>query len=158
VNMELWQQILLSEEAVRARAREERTTAPAKTQISGVRAPDVKPFTYTFDRTNYTPITQTIKLLEVEDKSGEMQEFVIKSASSAFSIELNIDGQKTRFYKSWSELSTMAEDINGIVAVHRNGEYLVNLAGMFFSRSIYLAVIADGLTFTKVYVRVKYDG
>lgn len=158
MSMELWQQILLSEESGRARARAEKTTAPARPRSSGVPAAGVKPYTYTFDRTNYSPITQTIKLLDVEDKSGEMQEFVVKSVSSDFSIELNIDGQKTRFYKTWTELVAMAEDIEGIVAVHRNGEYLVNLTGMFFSRDIYLAVIADGLTFTKIYLRVKYDG
>jgi len=127
-------------------------------QSSGARALDAKPYTYIFERTNYTPISGGIKLLEVEGKSGEIQELVIKSISKNFSIELNIDGQKTRFYKSWTELSAMSEDINGLVAVHRNGEYLINIGGMFFSQSVYLAVIAAGLAFTMVYLRVKYNG
>ena len=153
--VELWQQILMSEES--ARRQSGGNKAPLPQRQHDTPAPAV-PQTYIFERDNYTSPLSMIEVLNIDGKSGVIEDVLIKAPSSDYTIDLTIDDHRVHFMHTWSELYEMSQDIESVVAVTRKGQYIAGMSNMYFTNKVTLNILATGVTFKKIFAKVTYDG
>ena len=155
--MEIWQQILLSEESARkqaggtTRANQPQNTAPRPTPIQA-------PQTFIFERSDYRSTLSMISVLDITGQSGVVEDFLVKAPSSDYIVELLIDGNKVDFRHTWTELNEMSQDIESVVAINRKGQYVASMSDMYFTNKVTLRILATGITFKKIFAKVKFNG
>jgi len=152
--MELWQQILLTEESARIQAR----GVPHMRGDEPRPQRQKKPQTFIFERSNYSSPLSLIKILDIDGKSGVIEDVVIKAPSSDYTVDLMIDDHIVNFMHTWSELNELSQDVESVVAVARNGQYITGISNMYFTNRVTLNILATGITFKKIFAKVTYDG
>lgn len=155
--MEIWQQILLEEESARRQSVSSNTT-PKTQQNRPEPAIQQAPQSFIFNRDNYHSSLSMIEVLHVTGKSGVIEDFLVKAPSSDYIIEFIIDGNKVDFRHSWDELHDMSQDVDSIVAVNRKGQYVASMSNMYFINKATIRIIATGITFKKIFAKVKFNG
>ena len=155
--MEIWQQILLSEESARRKAggithaNQPQNTPPRP-------APIQAPQTFIFERSNYNSTLPMIEVLNITGQAGVVEDFLVKAPSSDYTVELLIDGNKVDFRHTWAELNEMSQDIESVVAINRKGQYVASMSNMYFTNKITLRILATGITFKKIFAKVRFNG
>ena len=107
------------------------------------------------DRTNYQLLIGALDLITLDNAYGKVVEFLVKSSSSDFSIIIKVDDEE-EYQRSWTEMSTLSDDVDGIVASLQDGYYILSMSDIHFSNNIKLTLSGRGLTFSKLYAEVKY--
>ena len=156
--MELWQQILLNEEKIRIQGQQSAVPSSPQHGRGYEKQKGADPYTFIFEKTNFSPTLQCTVLIDETGKRGVVQDIVILADNPNFTVDLEVDTVNTRLHKSWAELVSIAEHIDGITAVERDGKYLASFSNFYFSDSIRIAVIATSVTFDKLFLQVKFNG
>jgi len=152
---EFWQQVLMAEESARIQSRGNKTI-PQRQNDTHMTA--IAPQTYIFERDNYTSSLSMIEVVNIDGKSGVIEDVLVKAPSSDYTIDLTIDDHRVHFMHTWSELYEMSQDIESVVAVTRKGQYIAGMSNMYFTNKVTLNILATGITFKKIFAKVKYDG
>ena len=155
--MEIWQQILLGEESARRQA-VGNTHVNQSQKTTSRPAPIQAPHTFIFERSDYSSTLPMVEVLNITGKAGVIEDFLVKAPSSDYIVELIIDGNKVDFRHTWAELNEMSQDIESVVAINRKGQYVASMSNMYFTNKVSLRILATGVTFKKIFAKVKFDG
>lgn len=109
--------------------------------------------TYIYEKDNHH-VVSALNILDLQG-SGEIEEILIKSQSNDFTIVIDIDDMP-QYQRTWSELNSISEDLDGIVAVNRSSTYIIKLSSLFFTNRIKMMISTNETTFNKIYVRCSY--
>ena len=109
--------------------------------------------TYIYEKNSHR-IVSALTILDLKG-NGTIEEVLIKSQTKDFTIVVDIDNM-AQYQRTWTELSEISEDIDGIVAVKRNGIYIAKLNNMHFKNNTKLMISATNATLDKIYVRCSY--
>ena len=132
----------------------QKSAKPAITPIMPQRDTMNRYKTKRVDRTNYKLLIGALDLITLDNAYGKVVEFLVKSSSSDFSIIIKVDEEE--YQRSWTEMSTLSDDVDGIVASLQDGYYILSMSDIHFSSNIKLTLSGRGLTFSKLYAEVKY--
>ena len=152
---ELWQQLLMEEESARIQSRGNKS--PPQLQ-NNTHTLVTTPQTYIFERDNYSSPLSMVEVVNIDGKSGVIEDVLVKAPSSDYSVELTIDDHKVHFLHTWAELYEMSQDIESVVAINRKGQYVAGMSNMYFTNKATLRILATGVTFKKIFAKVKFDG
>ena len=141
-------------------------TANAETQGSSVRTPRRQNSSKAVgtatgmqskvvDRANYSLLIGAVDILDISNANGIVEEFLIKSPSSDFSIILKVDDTE-EYQRTWTELSALSDDVNSVTASLQDGSYILNMGDIHFNTHVKITVSGRGIKFNRLYARAKY--
>lgn len=107
------------------------------------------------DKNNQQLLVGTFDLIDIKNAHGEVTGLTIKAPSSDYSIIINMD-RDAEYQRTWTEMSSLSDDVDDIVASLQDGSYILSMSDIHFLDNIKIVVVGKGITFSKLYAKVKY--
>lgn len=106
--------------------------------------------TEVLDKTSF-PIRGDYRLIDVVGRRGKLRELMIMSPSSSFSVLMITDGKK-KIERSYSDLTTIGEELDFLAAFEKNGSYILKVANIpWIDEFLFLIHTDTAVTFTWLY-------
>lgn len=147
--------LLIAQQTAKAESKGDTTRTPRRQNISKDARSATGMQSKVVDRANYSLLIGAMDLLDISDANGIVEEFLIKSPSSDFSIILKVDDTE-EYQRTWTELSALSDDVNSVTASLQDGSYILNMGDIHFNDHVKITVSGRGITFNRLYARAKY--
>jgi len=88
---------------------------------------------------------------------GRVREFLCVAPSDAFLLCVKVD-RDVLWKKRFDEFEKLSRRLDGIYAAVEDGDYVLHLSDISFSRELEVELLVDApLTFKKLYIEAKYS-